>query len=365
MILVSVMNKNEFHLLFLDLLNSYTKDTNNDFSKKRIVKPVYIDTTWKSNNISLKYPNDIQDLIRLSESIEYDENIDYPIDVQLLHKITPSLKKLDSMVGIEKVKENIVYQIIYYLQNLENNNDYLHTVIYGPPGTGKTVLAKCIGQIFKELNILSNGTFKKVTRADLIAGYIGQTAIKTKKVIEEALGGVLFIDEVYSLGHADKVESFSRECIDTLCEMLSNCKNNLMVIVAGYEEEIQNCFFSLNPGLKSRFQWNYTLNKYDTKELFKIFEYKVNHNKWKIDEDYTLKIQSLFQQNHELFEFQGRDMENLFSKVKLCHSRRIFGTSVGKKVLNLEDIKNGIHMFQNQNPKQKKNAFNYAFNMYT
>ena len=358
-----LMNKNEFNILFLNALQSYSKNIHIDFSKKHIVKPVYIDKSWKSNCVSLKCPTDIRGLIQLSETIEYDESIEYPIDVRLLHKITPSLKKLDAMIGIEKVKENIVYQIIYYLQKLENNNDYLHTVIYGPPGTGKTVLAKCIGQIFTELDVLSNSTFKKVTRADLIAGYIGQTAIKTKKVIEEALGGVLFIDEVYSLGHTDKVESFSRECIDTLCEMLSDCKNNLMVIVAGYEEEIQSCFFHLNPGLKSRFQWFYTLNKYNAKELFDIFYHKVYLDKWKICESDKAKIHTLFDQEHDCFEFQGRDMENVFSKVKLRHSRRIFGTQLEKKLLIYEDIKEGIEMFKNQ--KQKKEPFNYAFNMYT
>lgn len=360
MILVCLMNKSGFNVLFLDLLQSHSKTIDIDFSKKHIVKPVYID---KSNHVSLQCPEDIRGLIELSETITYDENMEYPIDVKLLHKITPSLKKLDAMIGIEKVKQNIVYQIIYYLQKLESNNDYLHTVIYGPPGTGKTVVAKYIGQIFKELDILSKNTFKKVTRADLIAGYIGQTAIKTKKVIEEALGGVLFIDEVYSLGHTDKVESFSRECIDTLCEMLSDCKNNLMVIVAGYEEEIQSCFFNLNPGLKSRFQWYYTLNKYNAKELFDIFYHKVNLNNWKIHESDKENIEKIFEKEKECFEFQGRDMENVFSKVKLQHSRRIFGTQFEKKKLTYEDIKSGIDMFKSQ--KQKKEELNYAFNMYT
>jgi len=357
------MNNIEFNTVFLHMLTSYSEHMNIDFCKKHIVKPLYIDQSHNPNHISIRCPEDISDLIKLSESIQYNEEVEYPIDIKLLHKITPSLKKLDAMIGIEKVKKHIVQQIIYYLQKLDNNNDYLHTVIYGPPGTGKTELAKYIGQLFKELDVLQKGSFKKVTRADLIAGYIGQTAIKTKKVIEDSLGGVLFIDEVYALGQNDKVESFSKECVDTLCEMLSDHKNNLMVIIAGYEEEIQNCFFKLNQGLKSRFQWNYTLDKYNAKELFHIFEHKIFQNGWKISDDDYLKIQSLFQNEHDCFEFQGRDMENLFSKIKIQHSGRIFGSNLGKKELTYEDATKGINMFKSQ--QTKKETFNYAFNMYT
>jgi SpoVK/Ycf46/Vps4 family AAA+-type ATPase len=134
------------------------------------------------------------------------------------------------------------------------SNDYMHTVIYGPPGTGKTEVAKIIGKIYSNMGILGKNIFKKVTRSDLVAGFLGQTAIKTKDVIKESLGGVLFIDEAYSLGNNEKKDSFSKECIDTLCEALSDHKDNLMVIIAGYENElnealkdniINNSLFSL------------------------------------------------------------------------------------------------------------------------
>ena len=94
-------------------------------------------------------------------------------------------------------------------------------------------------QIFANINILKSNKFKKVTRADLIAGYLGQTALKTKNVIEESLDGVLFIDEAYALGNPEKRDSFSKECIDTLCEALTDHKSRLMVIIAGYEDELE------------------------------------------------------------------------------------------------------------------------------
>ena len=118
----------------------------------------------------------------------------------------------------------------------------MHTVIYGPPGTGKTEIAKIIGAIFAKLGVLNKKQFKKVTRADLIAGYLGQTALKTRDVIKEALGGVLFIDEAYALGNPEKKDSFAKECIDTL-RTISEHKDQLMVIIAGYEEELKKAFF--------------------------------------------------------------------------------------------------------------------------
>ena len=109
---------------------------------------------------------------------------------------------------------------------------------------------------------MEKGTFKKVTRSDLVAGYLGQTAIKTTDVIKECLGGVLFIDEAYALGNPEKRDIFSKECIDTICEALSNYKDNLMVIIAGYETDLNECFFNYNQGLNSRFTWRFKTDDY-------------------------------------------------------------------------------------------------------
>ncbi len=150
---------------------------------------------------------------------------------------------------------------------LPTKGDFMHTVIYGPPGSGKTEVAKIIGRIFSNLGILNKKIFKKVSRNDLVAGYLGQTAIKTKDMIKASLGGVLFIDEAYSLGNSEKRDSFAKECVDTLCEALSEHKHNWMVIIAGYEKELNDCFFSLNEGLNSRFTWRFKLDAYKPCEL--------------------------------------------------------------------------------------------------
>ena len=303
--------------------------------------------------------NGLQDLLNIIEDYPYDENKIYNIDLEKLHSIKEPLFKLYSLIGLQELKTNISDQIIYYLQKLhipkkENkiNEDYLHTVLYGPPGTGKTEIAMILGDIFCKMDILKSNKFRKVTRSDLIAGYLGQTALKTRDVIKDSLGGVLFIDEAYSLGNAEKRDSFAKECLDTLCESLSNHKNELMVIIAGYEEELNNCFFSFNPGLKSRFTWNYKINEYSSEELKDIFIKKVNDNGWTISDEIKCKF---FEDNKLLFKSFGRDIENFFSKIKIAHSRRVFCLEDKEKTkITLRDIEKGLELFKNNNDDKEK-----------
>ena len=122
---------------------------------------------------------------------------------------------------MKSLKNSIVDQILYFVQNLHRdklnkNGDFMHTVIYGPPGTGKTEVAKIMGKIFSKMGVLSRNVFKKATRADLIAGYLGQTALKTKDLVKECLGGVLFIDEAYALGNNEKRDSFAKSLKDAV-----------------------------------------------------------------------------------------------------------------------------------------------------
>jgi len=300
----------------------------------------------------------LQDLLNIINKYPLDPFIEYNINIEALHNIKQPLQELNSMIGILSLKENIVDQILFYIQNLHSlkssGNDFMHTVIYGPPGTGKTEIAKIIGSIFSKLGILKKGSFKKVTRADLVAGYLGQTALKTRDVIKDCLGGVLFIDEAYSLGNEEKRDSFSKECIDTLCEALSDHKDNLMVIIAGYETDLTECFFNYNQGLNSRFTWRFKTDDYSAEDLFKIFIKKVNDAGWKISEE-TNKINvKWFATNKKYFKFYGRDMETLFAKTKIAHSRRVFclDNSV-KKILSIEDINKGLKIFL-ENTQSKK-----------
>jgi hypothetical protein len=237
---------------------------------------------------------------------------------------------------------------------LPTKGDFMHTVIYGPPGSGKTEVAKIIGRIFSNLGILSKKIFKKVSRNDLVAGYLGQTAIKTKDMIKASLGGVLFIDEAYSLGNSEKRDSFAKECVDTLCEALSEHKHNWMVIIAGYEKELNDCFFSLNEGLNSRFTWRFKLDAYKPCELKSIYEKQVKDYGWCIaKKDSDLIPLSWFASRMEYFTTYGRDMETLFTKTKIAHSRRVFCLPISeKKIITFADLENGFKLFI-ENPEVK------------
>jgi SpoVK/Ycf46/Vps4 family AAA+-type ATPase len=285
--------------------------------------------------------------------------------MKALHKIKEPLTELNNMIGMKSLKENIVDQILFYIQNLhktqdkpkKSSNDFMHTVIYGPPGTGKTEVAKIMGQIFSKIGILEKGTFKKVTRSDLVAGYLGQTAIKTTDVIKECLGGVLFIDEAYALGNPEKRDIFSKECIDTICEALSNYKDNLMVIIAGYETDLNDCFFNYNQGLNSRFTWRFKTDDYSAEDLYKIFIKKVYDENWSISENENEKVTiKWFEKNKSTFRFYGRDIETLFAKIKIAHSRRVFCLDDNiKKILIIKDINKGLEMFiKNENSENKR-----------
>ena len=304
--------------------------------------------------------NTLEDLVNLTDQYPIHEDLKYDINMKGLHKIKPYLRELISFIGLDELKETVLDQLIYFMHS--KSDDYLHTVLYGPPGTGKTEVAKILGKIYTKLGILEKGTFVKVTRSDFVAGYLGQTALKTRKLIEDNIGGVIFIDEAYAMGNEEKRDSFSKEALDTLCEMLSNHKRDLMVIIAGYKAELDACFFSYNPGLESRFAWQYQIHEYDASQLSLIFKKKLKDNKWELDKN--VANSDWFDKNMESFKNYGRDVENLFSKCKICHFRRIFGKKEKIHMITEEDLTKGFEKFKNfnkhNNKKESKPNFMYS-----
>lgn len=306
--------------------------------------------------------NSIKDLISLGRSEKKYRNIDSDI----LNKILPSLEDLDNMIGMESLKESLFYQIIYYIQNMhirDRENEYLHTILLGGPGSGKTTVAKIISDIYNKLSILPrNKPLTIAHRGDFVAEYMGQTATKTKDLLNSCLGGVLFIDEVYSLGSGDKYkDSYSKEAIDTLTSFLSDHKNDFCCIAAGYEDEVKKCFFSINKGLESRFAWVHKISSYTEEELTEIFLnfiYKIN---WSIDID-KQKITKLIKDNKRFFKNNGRDIETFITKCKIVHSKRVLGLdSKFKFILTIEDLQKAVHLLNKNNTTDDVNKFNSIY----
>jgi hypothetical protein len=315
----------------------------------------------------------LQDLIHLAESyapfINRRKKPRWNLDLRRLYNMLPSLIKLNRMIGMRELKRTIVHLIVYYLQDFESSNsNMLHTVIEGPPGTGKTEVAKIIGEIYLGLGILQNKTFRIVRRSDLIGGYLGQTAIKTQKVIDEARGGVLFIDEAYSLGNPEGRDSYSKECIDTLNQNLTENKANFICIIAGYPNSLKESFFSVNHGLERRFPFRFMIEEYMPEELREIFLKIVEDNLWTIFENniiHNIPI-SFFETNKQYFIFNGGDMENLFQLVKISHSQRIYSLdSSVKKKITLTDLTNAFTLYlNNKNIKNRSEIHSVPPMMY-
>jgi SpoVK/Ycf46/Vps4 family AAA+-type ATPase len=307
--------------------------------------------------------NDIDDLIDLGYI--YESGKKYNIDLKKVYDIQGSLIKLRNMVGLHDVKMTLVHQILYFLQDF-HDDEMLHTVIQGPPGVGKTMLAGIIGEIYHKMNVFKNTVdiddkrpkLVIARRSDLIGEYLGKTAVKTQAVIDSSKGGVLLIDEAYALGNKDTSDSYSKECIDTLNQNLSENKGNFLCIIAGYKDALENNFFNYNEGLKRRFPFVYTIESYTHVELCEIFYDIFRRDKWICKKDD--KILNCFL--NKSFKNMAGDMETLAFKTKMEHSKRVlFLHKSKKKVIQLVDIENAMKDFCKEYDKISKLPLSFMY----
>lgn len=292
----------------------------------------------KINKIFFNLKN-INDIINLKDKWE---EIRHDIKLQKIYNLIPALEKLNNMIGLKNIKEDIFKVIIYYIQN-EYTDEYLHTVIEGPPGVGKTEFAKIYADIFVRLGILKKDTFVEIKRTDLVAKYLGQTSHQTKNTLDKALGGVLFLDEAYSLGNEEKRDSFAKEAIDMLNQYLSEKKNQFMFIIAGYKDDLDKCFFAYNKGLRRRFSHHFEINNYNYNELADIFKYKINSYNYILDP--SIDIYQLFKNNYNKFPYFGGDIEKLFNYIKYEQSLRTFKENINNKTITINDINESLKKF--------------------
>ena len=253
-----------------------------------------------------------------------------------------SFKELEHLIGLQEVKRVLAEVTAFVLiqnkrkqQQLRSDATALHMVFKGNPGTGKTTVARILGRVLNDIGVLSKGHLVEAERADLVGEYIGHTAQKTREMIKKSIGGILFVDEAYTLAQGGE-KDFGREAIATMVKAMEDHRDNLIIILAGYSEEMER-FLRINPGLRSRFPIHINFCDYDAEELFQIALQMY------VDRDYELSNRCRWKLKQHLGDFvrtrhphsgNARYVRNLTEKSIRLQALRI----VDRECLNRRDL---------------------------
>ena len=233
-----------------------------------------------------------------------------------LTQVKEAVNRLVNLIRVQKLREN---------RGFKNQASSKHMVFSGNPGTGKTTVARMLGKIFKHLGVLPSGQLVEVDRSSLVSGYIGQTATKTQEAIEKAMGGILFIDEAYALTVNKGEQDFGQEAVDTLLKSMEDHRDNLLVIVAGYPEPMEQ-FLASNPGLLSRFNHFICFEDYTSLELTEILERQCSQQEYHLSKDAKEAAKCYFDtltKNPPANFANARDVRNFLEKAIANHASRI------------------------------------------
>lgn len=265
----------------------------------------------------------------------------HPPDRRKTQGIEEIFQELNALVGLEKIK--LLIQEIYAFveiqkkrqkEDLAYENTVLHMIFKGNPGTGKTTVARIIGRLFREMGVLQKGHVLEIERADLVGEYIGHTAQKAREQLKKAQGGVLFIDEAYSLARGGE-KDFGKEAIDCLCKGMEDNRDSLVLILAGYTDEM-SWFLETNPGLRSRFPIHLTFPDYSTGELLDIADLMLKSRQYVLSTSARDELRLIIETMSKIHQHNGnaRLVRNLIERSMRRQAVRL----IGKKDITREDL---------------------------
>lgn len=295
----------------------------------------YISEQECQNNLPLKtasvygitHDSGTKEISDSATAAPIEDDVDEPEPVETLEELLEQLNNLIGLAGVKKEVKSLISMIkmkkIRDSRGLKSANISKHLAFLGNPGTGKTTVARLIAKLYKQLGILEKGQLIEVDRGGLVAGYVGQTALKTQEKIDEAMGGVLFIDEAYTLAKGDS--DFGQEAIDTILKAMEDKRESFVVIVAGYSEPMGR-FLESNPGLKSRFNKSILFEDYSRSELISILKLFCTQNDMVLtseaEHDIDCYLEWLVSNKPDNFA-NGREMRNLFETMYSNQANRL------------------------------------------
>lgn len=308
------------------------KNVENQYAPREVTEAVNIQGSETKDSQIINHDVTCQNVLEDTICDINKENEKQEQQQEQQERLTQLLEELNTLIGLDGVKEevNSLINLIKVRKMREKFNMPVmdmsyHMVFTGNPGTGKTTVARIVAELYKELGLLSKGNLVETDRAGLVAGYVGQTAIKVTEIVEKAIGGVLFIDEAYSLTNNTSGNDFGNEAIDTLVKLMEDHRDDFVVIVAGYKKEMEG-FLKANTGLVSRFNKFIEFKDYTEDELIDILKMMANKSAMKIDEEaisyVTKQLDKMTKAAKNRFG-NARGIRNVFEKIITSQANRL------------------------------------------